>query len=169
MKIPALLHKRISLDAQGYLGQGGEHPEHEQSPKEKQSSQLRQSQTPLISHRGGHYHDKNIQIVSQKHHDPRHNHEPVDPFVFGVHQHQQGEHKGHYNHGGEGHLVVADPRHEIGDLLGDVRIPDQHELGEPQIGPTNSEPKHELGQIMDMAVVHMLQMAPGLQIDSHHG
>src|SRR5690606_33425750 len=140
----ALLDKWIALDLQRCLGQGGEHSEHEQAAKEKQSPQFRESNTPLVPYGGGHHHDENIQIVAQEHHDPTHDHKPIDTLVIGIHKNQQGEHKVHYQHAEKGQFIIGDPGHKISDLLGNVRIPDQHELGEPQVGPEDAETEHEL-------------------------
>src|SRR5690606_34652948 len=160
MKMFALPDKWISCDLQGCLGQSGERPEHKQAAKEEQSPQFRESKTPLVPYRSGHNHDENVQIVAQNHHDSGHDHKPVDTLEIGIHQNQKREHKVHYQHAEKGQFIIGYPGHKISDLLGNVRIPDQHELGEPKVGPEDAEPEHILGQIVDMTVVHILEIAP---------
>ena len=50
------------------------------------------------------------------------------------------------------------PGLEINGLFRDIRIPDQHELGEPQVGPENRKGKHELTDIMQVLIIGVLQV-----------
>ena len=111
---------------------------------------------------------KMSQIVSCQDDQSSHDHEPVHPFELTVHQNKQRKYEVHHHHG-EGQFVVLDPGHEIGDLFRNIRIPDQHELGKPQVGPENTDTEHKFGQIMDMAVGHFFEVTFRLQIDAHQG
>ena len=48
---------------------------------------------------------------------------------------------------------------EVDGFLGEVGIPNQHELREPHIGPEDAEAEHELAQIMDVTGVQSPEVA----------
>src|SRR5579859_645110 len=58
---------------------------------------------------------------------------------------------------------------EINSLLGDVRIPDEHELVEPEIGPEDRKGEHELTKVVQMLLVDILQVALVLDVDDKDG
>jgi len=58
-----------------------------------------------------------------------------------------------------------EPVLEIDGFLGNVGIPDQHKLGKPQVSPENGEGELELAEVMQVLLVHILQVSPVLEID----
>src|SRR5882757_3819867 len=75
-----------------------------------------------------------------------------------LHQDQQGTYKVDYEvqieYSGIG---AVKPHFEINGLLGDVRIPDEHELVEPQVTPEDGEGEHELTKVMQVFFVDILE------------
>ncbi len=59
--------------------------------------------------------------------------------------------------------------HEIGNLFRNIRIPDEHELREPQITPKETDGKHPFTHILNMAVINLWKVAFAFQIqyDDH--
>ena len=57
------------------------------------------------------------------------------------------------------------PRFEIDRLLRDIRIPDQHELVEPEITPEDRKGKLILGHIMQMLLIRIFQVTLILQVN----
>lgn len=156
MKMPTFFNERISFGLQRRFGNGPEYPENEQSGEKQYGTYLWYANGPLISNGRWHYHIKNINVMPCEDYNAGHDHKPVDPFKIAVHQYKEREHEIHGHHSKKWQLIILDPGNKISYLLGNVGVPYQHELGKPQIGPKNADPKHKFGQIVDMAIVYLL-------------
>src|ERR1700709_12146 len=66
-------------------------------------------------------------------------------------------------------ISAFETRLEIDGFFRDIRIPDQHELVKPEIGPEDREGKLELTQVMQMLLVDIFQVTQVLQIHYEQG
>ena len=92
------------------------------------------------------------------------------PFRASFHQDQQRSHEI------DDEIQVKDPLVgafktglEIDRFLGDIRIPDQHELVEPEIGPEYGKGELEFSEVMQVLLVDIFQVSPVLQINDEKG
>src|ERR1700743_2021324 len=58
---------------------------------------------------------------------------------------------------------------EVDGLFGDVAVPDEHELVEPEVGPEDREGELELTEVMQVLFVDKLEIPLVLKVDDEQG
>src|SRR5690606_7680801 len=87
-----------------------------------------------------------------------------------LHQDQQGrqevddEHEPEHACIGTTVIFARYARFEVNSFFGNIRIPDQHVLREPQVSPEDRECKHELTQVMQVFLVGIFQVSLVFQV-----
>ena len=152
-----LLDERIAFWKQRRLGKRGEYNQKEQSEEEHYWADLGSADVPLVTYCCRHDHIEEVDVMPNEDHDPSHDQDPADALEIGIDQDQDREHEVHDHGAPEKDRIIIDPLDEISNFFRNVRVPDQHELREPKVGPENAESKNELRKIVDMARVDKIE------------
>src|SRR5450631_4365472 len=153
------LKKWMILRQQRELAQDPSGLPHDHSHKSQGHSEVKQVQGHTIGKRTGKNHLEKIQPMSE---DQQYRHKNYGSIItFGAPFHidqdrsqevdDQVEVKG-------SDIGAFEADLEINGLFGDIRVPDQHELREPQIGPEDRKGELEFTQVMQMFFVDVFQV-----------
>ena len=149
----------------------GEHPcclPHDQSHKAQRDTEIEEVQGDTI---GGdmltrEYHLEEIQPVSK---DQKYGHKSYRCIVTlgrPGHEDQKRAYKVDYEVQIKDTSVWSvEPGLEVNGLFGDVGVPDQHELVEPQITPEDGKSELEFTQVMKVFLVDIFQVALVFEVD----
>ena len=143
---------------------------HDQPDKSQCNTEIVQIQRYLVGIMLGEYHLEEIQPVSEYQKYGHKSYRAPVPFRAAFHQDQQRSHEI------DDEIQVEDPLVgalktglEIDRFLGNIRIPDQHKLVEPEIGPEYGKGELELSEVMQVLLVDVFQVSPVLQINDENG
>src|SRR5690606_28525662 len=114
----------------------------EQPCKKAYCGNFRNPELAMVPNGGGHDQKIDIHVVPYQYHNPGGYHKPRYPFIVTVHKYQYGKYKVKYQHSKKQEIIFLDPHHKIGYLFGDIGVPDQHKLPEPDVGPKNTKSEH---------------------------
>ena len=143
---------------------------HDQPDKSCRDAEVEEVHRHMIGIRTGENHLVEIQPVSEQQKYGHKCYRGIVPFGAAAHKDQQGRQEVDDEVQVKEALVSAlEPGLEIDRFFGNIRIPDQHELVEPEIGPEDREGKLELAEVMQMLFVDEFKIALVLEIDDEQG
>src|SRR5437868_7818535 len=112
------------------------------------------------------WHNEQVEVgVAPQQKQPAYNDE-VRPDTLLVAHHQGKEWEYEVDNKVQEENIVPCPvqtLHVIRRFLRQVSVPDKQELGDPGIGPENTEPEHELTKVMEMVLVYPAHITGALQ------
>ena len=136
----------------------------------KRDSKIKQVQGHVVGTGSTKDHLVKIQPVTEYQKYGHKSYRSIVAFGAAFHEDQQGSHEV------DDQVQIEDPHIgafetglEVNGLFRDIRIPDQHELVKPEIGPEDREGKLELTEVMQVLLVDIFQVSLVLQIHYEQG
>src|SRR5580698_5621932 len=138
---------------------------HNQSDKPCRDAEIEEIHRHMIGIRTGENHLVEIQPVSEQQKYGHKSYRRIVPFGSPAHKDQQGSQEvDDQVQVKKPHISALEPGLEIDRFFRNIRIPDQHELVEPEIGPEDRKGELKLAQVMQMFLIDIFKITLVLEV-----
>src|ERR1700761_6801664 len=143
---------------------------HDQSDKSCRDTEVEEVHRHVIGIRSGENHLVEVQPVPEQQKYGHKSYRRIVPLGTPAHKNQQWSQEVDYQVQIKEPLVSTfEPALKINRLFRNIRIPDQHELVEPEVSPEDREGKLKLAQVMQMFLIDIFKITLVLEVDDEQG